>query len=93
MRPPLLSHDPIRPPPDLCHTSTAAPRPYQTPTVQSGWVAGHFVADVWDTEGHFDIGKVSKEQLNIELENATLWRDYVDNTRNTPNKILVGEKN
>lgn len=53
----------------------------------------HFVADVWDTEGHFEIGKVSKEQLNIELENATLWRDYVDNKRNTPNKILVGEKN
>jgi hypothetical protein len=53
----------------------------------------HFVADVWDTEGHFEIGKVSKEQLNIELENATLWRDYVDNKRNTPNKILVREKN
>ena len=53
----------------------------------------HFVADVWDLDGNFSIGKFTQEAYEQELENATLWRDYVNGERETPSKILVGEKN
>ena len=53
----------------------------------------HFVADVWDLNGNFSIGKISQEKYDQELENASLWRDYVNNERQFPSKILVGEKN
>lgn len=53
----------------------------------------HFVADVWDLEGNFEIGKISKEHLDQELNNAKLWRDFVNGESYSPNKILVGEEN
>jgi len=46
-----------------------------------GW---KIVSKVWHLE---------KEEYEQELENATLWRDYVNSDREPPNKILVGEKN
>ena len=53
----------------------------------------HLVADVWDTVGNFSIGKLSKEEFNVELENAVLWRNYVNGKTQNPKKILLGENN
>ena len=38
-------------------------------------------------------GHSTQEKFEQELENAKLWRDYVNGERETPSKILVGEKN
>lgn len=67
--------------------------PYHNVLNRSNTDRWHFVADVWDLDGNFSIGKYTQEEYEQELENATLWRDYVNSDRETPNKILVGEKN
>tara|TARA_B110000240_G_C13451895_1_gene432899 strand:+ start:590 stop:1321 length:732 start_codon:yes stop_codon:yes gene_type:complete len=67
--------------------------PYHMVLNKSSADRWHFVADVWDLDGNFSIGKFSQEAYEQELENATLWRDYVNGNRETPSKILVGEKN
>ena len=67
--------------------------PYHNVLNRSGVGRWHFVADVWDTEGNFSIGKISKEDFEIEKENAKLWRDYVNGYTNYPEKILFGAKN
>ena len=67
--------------------------PYHKVVNRSSTNRWHFVADVWDLNGNFSIGKISQEKYDQELENASLWRDYVNNKRQFPSKILVGEKN
>ena len=67
--------------------------PYHNVLNRSNTDRWHFVADVWDLDGNFSIGKYTQEEYEQELENATLWRDYVNSDREPPNKILVGEKN
>ena len=67
--------------------------PYHNVLNRSNADRWHFVADVWDLDGNFSIGKYTQEAYEQELENAKLWRDYVNSKRETPNKILVGEKN
>ena len=67
--------------------------PYHNVLNRSNTDRWHFVADVWDLDGNFSTGKYTQEAYEQELENATLWRDYVNGERETPNKILVGEKN
>jgi hypothetical protein len=67
--------------------------PYHNVLNRSNTDRWHFVADVWDLDGNFSIGKYTQEEYEQELENATLWRDYVNSDRETPNRILVGEKN
>lgn len=53
----------------------------------------HLVADCWDTGNNFKIGNVSQERYEQEVENARLWREYVDGHRDSPSMILVGAKN
>ena len=67
--------------------------PYHNVLNRSNTDRWHFVADVWDLDGNFSIGKFTQEKFEQELENATLWRDYIDGKRQTPNLLLVGEKN
>ena len=45
------------------------------------------VADVWDTVGNFSIGKISKEEFDVECENAVLWRNYVNGKHKIPKKF------
>jgi hypothetical protein len=54
----------------------------------------HIVADCWDIGNNFDIGGITQEHYEQELENARLWREYVDGERdNEPRQILIGAKN
>ena len=67
--------------------------PYHSMVNDSGKDRWHFVADVWDTDGNFEIGKVSQEHWDNENRNAKLWRDFVNGERYAPVKIQIGEKN
>jgi hypothetical protein len=67
--------------------------PYHSMVNESGKDRWHFVADVWDTDGNFEIGKTSHAQWLNEQRNAKLWRDFVNGERYSPVKIQIGEKN
>ena len=67
--------------------------PYHSMLNDSGKDRWHFVADVWDTDGNFEIGKVSQAQWENEQRNAKLWRDFVNGEIYSPVKIKIGEEN
>lgn len=67
--------------------------PYHSVTNTSDQDRWHFIADVYDTDGNFPIGKLTQQELELERENAMLWRDYVDGKRTSPNTIKLFHSN
>lgn len=54
----------------------------------------HLICDTYDIGCNFEIGNYTQEELEIEKQNADLWRTYVNGIRTTgPKRIRLGERN